>query len=941
MAEYNKDLNTARVRTLSVKGREYQIELQTENYNSACLKFNRIRRKVKQALESQNVDKHQLELFVVELQSAYTVVKESFEKLLYHDPDYVKSASETEAHDDFLTLSDKLSYAIGNFTDFQDGLEGAGDTLSVNSVSIHSNFFDENFTTVKSTVFTGGSDRCMECEDHALSNELSLDSQAPLSIMQTTTTYSIAHSVACPITTPALTVSIFSTSVPKSYAGPVSLSDQNLHFSGESRFEVTPGKGYGATKSDVTADEVSLGKKSSSLPDFDMTRKQALKETSESFIYKQTGVNIEIDDAHRSEIYLSSLPQVDPAKLLTDSSYLTHSKNQNGSKPASRSNGKGRSLRSMGSRVSKSKSASSRRTHSSATSSVLIEAITQIAQKSQEHTDKMFKQSEKLVQQSREHTEKLVQESFEQNRGLMQENREQNKEFILSVLEQNEKQTKQLLSSVVTTLERSEKLRQDSQAQNMQLMAETQSKNSAFLSEIKEQHEKQMLDNDNFGKNLISTVTQTAKDRELLDLKDSTNEKLIIQSRQLFEEKSNQISNVLDHSKRHLADIQERQTHLDSVAGKFQNMVDSKTLEMQSMTTQLARQNEDHLEKVVRSIGNIVSRHDEEDQAFRSRVLHDIGKVSETCLGQKGSPSSTSGYFRPPPPLTPSVFKGDPAKYMSWRRDISYLMSLDIREEDKLAYLEQFLSDDLQKDLKVYLQDVDAASSAKVLSKLDERFGDRFLVVRLYIEQLENWPYIKNRDGESLRAFADFLSQIEAMASCSSHFDYLKEPKQVKILCDKLPEKLASKWIDIVGEYKEANRDHYPNFSSFVQFFSKCSKLANDPIYSEGRTPNPMKDNKSTVKRVNTHSTDISESKNCAGADAQEMATTVLEMAAEKLMKSALEVKSTFTTLVGKAVNNPPQQIPPGPIKPKYKCPYCEMDFHYVFQCAEFAKLSL
>ena len=67
----------------------------------------------------------------------------------------------------------------------------------------------------------------------------------------------------------------------------------------------------------------------------------------------------------------------------------------------------------------------------------------------------------------------------------MQENREQNKEFILSVLEQNEKQTKQLLSSVVTALEHGEKLCQDGQTQNMQLMAETQSKNSALLSEIK------------------------------------------------------------------------------------------------------------------------------------------------------------------------------------------------------------------------------------------------------------------------------------------------------------------------------------------------------------------------------------------------------------------------------------------------------------------------
>ena len=70
------------------------------------------------------------------------------------------------------------------------------------------------------------------------------------------------------------------------------------------------------------------------------------------------------------------------------------------------------------------------------------------------------------------------------------------------------------------------------------------------------------------------------------------------------------------------------------------------------------------------------------------------------------------------------------------------------------------------------------------------------------------------------------------------------------------------------------------------------------------------------------------------------MATTRLQMAADNLMKSALEVKSTFTTLAGKATNIAQQHLPHNPVKPKYKCPYCEIDFHYVFQCPEFAKLS-
>jgi hypothetical protein len=103
------------------------------------------------------------------------------------------------------------------------------------------------------------------------------------------------------------------------------------------------------------------------------------------------------------------------------------------------------------------------------------------------------------------------------------------------------------------------------------------------------------------------------------------------------------------------------------------------------------------------------------------------------------------------PPPTPLTFSGDPMEYVSWRRSISHLMEQGVNESEKLTYLQQYLSETVRKSVKAYLQDEKSASSTKILKELDARYGDQYMLAQSYLEELNNWPNIKDRDPAALR----------------------------------------------------------------------------------------------------------------------------------------------------------------------------------------------
>ena len=184
------------------------------------------------------------------------------------------------------------------------------------------------------------------------------------------------------------------------------------------------------------------------------------------------------------------------------------------------------------------------------------------------------------------------------------------------------------------------------------------------------------------------------------------------------------------------------------------------------------------------------------------------------------------------PPPVPSMFDGDQSKYSSWRRSMSHLLHPDIPESDKLSYLMQYLSNDIQNDYKIYLQDSIVGSSQKVLEKLDERFGDSYSSIIAYIKELEEWPVIPDHDPDAFRSFSDFLTQVyEVCAADTNDYIYLDNLNRIKLLLEKLPDEQYDEFLEFNYEYKEQHEGAYPGFKEFSDFVADCSRTVNDPVF--------------------------------------------------------------------------------------------------------------
>ena len=121
-----------------------------------------------------------------------------------------------------------------------------------------------------------------------------------------------------------------------------------------------------------------------------------------------------------------------------------------------------------------------------------------------------------------------------------------------------------------------------------------------------------------------------------------------------------------------------------------------------------------------------------------------------------------------------------------------------------------------------------------LLEKLDEHYGNTEWLVKTYRDELENQKNIKNRDHECLREFASMLTQMVEVSRSSDQFTFLNETSLIKLLCDKLPERLASSWVECLGKYKDNHGGKYPNFEEFANFVNTRSRYQNDPYFAGG-----------------------------------------------------------------------------------------------------------
>ena len=112
------------------------------------------------------------------------------------------------------------------------------------------------------------------------------------------------------------------------------------------------------------------------------------------------------------------------------------------------------------------------------------------------------------------------------------------------------------------------------------------------------------------------------------------------------------------------------------------------------------------------------------------------------------------------PSLEPSVFTGEVLSYRAWRQCLNVVLNkAPFTNIEKLLYLRQFVDGEVKEIVDCFSLFPTDDTYEQVLTCLDERYGDPRIIAHAYRKKLDSWPVIKERDGQALRKFSDFLNE--------------------------------------------------------------------------------------------------------------------------------------------------------------------------------------
>lgn len=121
------------------------------------------------------------------------------------------------------------------------------------------------------------------------------------------------------------------------------------------------------------------------------------------------------------------------------------------------------------------------------------------------------------------------------------------------------------------------------------------------------------------------------------------------------------------------------------------------------------------------------------------------------------------------PAPEPSVFSGDPLKFLEWSMSFKTLIEQRCTNPaDRFFYLQKHISGEARSvlDGSFYRKDDEAYDQA--WDVLNARYGHPFVIQRAFRDKLNNWPKIGSRESVKLRQFSDFLTV------CSNAMPHIK-----------------------------------------------------------------------------------------------------------------------------------------------------------------------
>ncbi|KAI2650252.1 Ribosomal RNA large subunit methyltransferase K/L [Labeo rohita] len=180
----------------------------------------------------------------------------------------------------------------------------------------------------------------------------------------------------------------------------------------------------------------------------------------------------------------------------------------------------------------------------------------------------------------------------------------------------------------------------------------------------------------------------------------------------------------------------------------------------------------------------------------------------------------------------PTIFKGDPIHFIEWKASFQSLIDKrHISSADKLYYLKKYVAGSALKTLEGMFYRTDEEAYKDAWKRLQDRYGQPFIIQRAFREKLASWPRIQPKDSEGLRNFSDFLNSCRDAMPHVKGLEILNDCEENRKLVSKLPDWAAACWNRQATQTLSETQD-FPTFQDFAHFMSIEAEVACNPITS-------------------------------------------------------------------------------------------------------------
>ena len=180
-----------------------------------------------------------------------------------------------------------------------------------------------------------------------------------------------------------------------------------------------------------------------------------------------------------------------------------------------------------------------------------------------------------------------------------------------------------------------------------------------------------------------------------------------------------------------------------------------------------------------------------------------------------------------------SKFHGDPLEYDSFFRCFdSRVAARTTDDTERLYYLEQFTSGTPREIVRSCVHMPAYLGYSEARKRLDNRYGDKFLLAQSYLKKLDQWPVVRGDDVKRLDEFTTFLIGCRNAMLSTDGVKVLDFPSSLRLIVSKLPIYLQDRWARCADAIIHQERVAV-TFDRLVTFLEREIRIKLNPLFGK------------------------------------------------------------------------------------------------------------